>query len=79
MSLRDRLKALEGKSEIPDASKPRPKHPGWEPGVIWHGESGEITTDPLYGQPTEWDDILRQRGLDPEVFEVVGDTMRWCS
>lgn len=79
MSLRDRLKALEGKPEIPDASKPRPKHPGWEPGVIWHGESGEITTDPLYSQPTEWDDILRERGLDPEVFEVVGDTMRWCS
>lgn len=79
MNLRDRLKSLEGKQELPDARKPRPTHPEWQPGVVWHGTKGEITTDSLTKQPSEWDDILRSRGLDPDIYEIVGDTIRWCS
>lgn len=80
MNLGDRLKALEGKEEVADARRPRPTIPGWEPGVVWHGSSGEITTDAVAesGAPC-WDDMLAARGLDPTRYEVVGDTVRWCS
>ena len=79
MNLSERLTSIEHKAEIRDAEKQKPRPSGWEPGVIWHGSSGEITTDMLYDTPSDWDDILRMRGLDPEKFEVVNDTMRWCS
>lgn len=79
MNLRDRLKALENKPEQADATRQRPTHPGWEPGVIWHGDRGEVTTDAIQGQPTEWDDLLRARGLDPAIYEIDGDSVRWCS
>lgn len=79
MNLFDRLKTVENQADIQDPVKQRPKVAGWEPGVIWEGSHGEITTDALTDQPSDWDDLLRARGLDPEVFEVVDDTIRWCS
>lgn len=79
MNLSERLASIEHQAEIKGAEKQKPRPAGWEPGVIWHGSSGEITTDMLYDTPSDWDDILRMRGLDPEKFEVVNDTMRWCS
>lgn len=79
MSLHDRLAALEGRDEEPDGRKEKQYPAGWQPGVVWDGSKGEITTDPLDAPPSEWDDILRARGLDPDLFEVVGDTLRWCS
>lgn len=79
MNLHDRLSALEGRSEEPDGRKEKQYPAGWQPGVVWDGSKGEITTDSLDSPPSEWDDILRARGLNPDEFEVVGDTLRWCS
>ena len=79
MNLNDRLKVLENKPEIEDAHKQRPQHQGWEPGVVWDGNKGEITTDALTQHPTDWDDILTARGLNPDTYEIVGDTLKWCS
>lgn len=79
MTLAERLSALENKPEIADPVKTKPRPAGWEPGVVWHGSNGEITTEQLYEHPSEWDDILMSRGLDPEKFEVVGDKVKWCS
>ena len=79
MNLAERLTAIENKAEIEDGSKTRSRPTGWEPGVVWHGAHGEITTDTLLEAPSDWDDILRSRGLDPDKFEVVDDKMKWCS
>jgi predicted phosphodiesterase len=78
-SLADRLAAVENQAEHKDAVKSRPKPPGWEPGVIWEGTKGSIVTDSLYETPSTWDDIMRSRGLDPDIYEIVGDSIRWCS
>lgn len=78
-SLASRLSAIENQAEHEDAIKSRPKPSGWEPGVVWDGNSGNITTDSVYETPSSWDAILKQRGLDPDVYEVVGDSIRWCS
>ena len=45
---------------------------GWQPSFNWDGEQGELTTEPMTGQP-DWDELLTQRGFDPELFEVVGN------
>ncbi len=78
-SLTERLASLENAEEIPEATRDKTIPAGWEPGVIWEGTHGTITTGAVDSLPGEWDDLLRARGLDPEVYEVVGDTMRWCS
>ena len=79
MSLSDRLASIEGREELPEATRDKTIPSGWEPGVVWEGTHGEITTGALDAPPRDWDDLLRARGLDPEEYEVVGDTMRWCS
>jgi predicted phosphodiesterase len=79
MNLADRLAAIEGAVENEEVSKAKQAPSGWQAGVTWHGSHGEITTGTLNETPKQWDDILRSRGLDPEVFEVVSDTMKWCS
>ena len=79
MNLGDRFEELENEAvPAPDLTQPdRPK--GWEPGVVWDGTRGELTTDSVDGPPANWDDLLRERGLDPARYEVVGDSLRWCS
>lgn len=79
MNLSERLASIENKQEIPDAKRERQEPKGWEPGVVWHGDNGEITTGSLSNPPTDWDDVLTSRGLDPKKFEVVDNKMRWCS
>lgn len=76
--LTKRLAALEAE-QIPEASKERTAPSGWEPGVVWEGSHGTITTGAVDETPEGWDDLLRARGLDPEFYEIVGDTLRWCS
>jgi len=78
MSLSDRLAAIEGQ-QVADGRKEKVYPAGWQPGVVWDGANGEITTGPLDSAPSEWDDILLSRGLNPNEFEVVGDTLKWCS
>ena len=62
-----------------DAVKKKVTPPGWEPGVVWNGEKGEITTNTVYDTVGDWDDLLRERGLDPDIYEIVCDTIRWTS
>ena len=78
-SLKKRLAAVEGQAEMEDAVKKKVTPPGWEPGVVWNGEKGEITTNTVYDTVGDWDDLLRERGLDPDIYEIVGDTIRWTS
>lgn len=56
---------------------------GWEPGLVWHGDRGEITTpalDEMINEDSEiWGELLKERGLDTNKFEIVGGTLRWCS
>ena len=79
MKLPDNLKALEAKQieEPPERNKHIPK--GWEPGVTWEGTKGTVTTSTLEQPPENWDKLLKERGLDPERYEIVGDTIKWCS
>lgn len=44
---------------------------GWEPGIAWDGTAGTLTTGPMTGPPTRWDDILKVWGLDPADVEIV--------
>ena len=53
--------------------------PGWAPGLVWDGSRGTLTTGTLNSPPTDWGPLLAARGLDPEVYEIVGDTIKWCS
>lgn len=54
---------------------------GWAPGASWDGgtKTGSITTDVVSEVPGNWDEILAERGLDPEFFEIAGDTIKWTS
>jgi len=77
--LTKRLAAIEGEAELKDAVKTRKSPTGWEPGVVWDGTKGTITTSAIHEPPTDWSDLLRERGLDPNLYEVVGDSIRWTS
>ena len=49
--------------------------PGWAPGLVWDGSRGTLTTGTLDSPPTDWGPLLAARGLDPDVYEIVGDTI----
>jgi hypothetical protein len=48
---------------------------GWRPAVEFDGEQGTATTAGLSGTPN-FDDFLREVGYDPELFEVIGNSVR---
>lgn len=78
MSLDDRLLGLSSAANTEDFRKPEaPK--GWQPGVVWDGSVGVITTDSVLESPTDWGPLLAARGLDPNVYEIVDDSIKWCS
>ena len=77
--LAKRLAAVENQAAHEDDLRAKKTPQGWEPGVVWDGKKGEITTSVITEPPTDWSDLLRERGLDPEMYEVVGDTIRWTS
>jgi hypothetical protein len=74
-----RLAAVENQAAHQDASKERKAPPGWEPGVVWDGKKGSITTGTLSEPPKDWSDLLLARGLDPEIYEILSDTIKWTS
>jgi len=59
-----------------DRSQPNtPKHPkGWEPGVVWNGESGEVSSGPVEDQPNDalWQEIVADFGVNKSVQIVPG-------
>ena len=68
MSLLEDAKA---RNPVP-ARRKQPEHPkGWEPGVVWDGVKGTVTTKPVSAPPDNWDDLLKIWDLDPAVYEVV--------
>jgi hypothetical protein len=55
--------------DLEDAHKPRPSHPkGWEPGV--DTARGTLTVQGGDLPPQDWSEIIRELGLDPEVWTV---------
>lgn len=54
---------------------------GWRAGATWDGatQTGTITTGPVDEAPTDWGFFLEKRGLDPDLFEVVGETIKFTS
>lgn len=81
--LRKRVTTL-GKSNEVQVEKDRQdeaRPQGWEPGAVWDGKEGKgtLTTDTLEEAPGDWDAILRERGLNPDLYEVATDTIKWCS
>ena len=78
--LSKRLAAIENQAEATDDIRTKKMPSGWEPGVVWDGRQGILTTDSVpSGNDPDWSDLLASRGLDPEMYEVVGDTIRWTS
>jgi len=77
--LKARLAAVENQAELQDDVRTKKPPTGWEPGVVWDGTSGTITTDTIYTPPQDWSELLAARGLDPNKYEIVGDTIRWTS
>lgn len=50
----------------------------WQARSTWDGEYGEIVTGPIVGDPlTNFDDMLREHGYDPDLVEVVGKVNQW--
>lgn len=83
-NLAQRLKAVENQADHVDATRKKSYPPGWEPGVVWDGTKGSVTTDTIIGDSNsedtiDWSDLLAARGLDPNKYEIVGDTVRWTS
>lgn len=77
--LSKRLAAVENHAELEDATRKRQTPTGWEPGVTWDGTRGTVTTNTVTEPPDDWSALLAERGLDPNKYEIVGDTIKWTS
>lgn len=68
----ENLKATTEKTAAEEAErKERSSHPkGWEPGVVWSGTTGTVTTEPRQDEP-KWSEYLEEWGFNPETHEVV--------
>jgi hypothetical protein len=72
MSLSDSLGDLIDAGGVSNYSQRQAKAPaGWEPGVAWDGNRGEVTTGPMAGPPADWAKILEVWNLDPTQVEIV--------
>jgi hypothetical protein len=72
VSLADRLVEALAAPTADEPQRPAREIPrGWEPGYVWTGTTGTITTPGLTNQPRTWDEFLLDAGLNPETVEVV--------
>lgn len=76
----NRLKqTVEGRTESEAERIQRSAPKGYEPGIVWEGTSGTLTTKPMetklanYHDPGEWTELLKVWDLDPELYEVDPD------
>jgi len=54
---------------------PPQKHPkGWEPGVTWNGETGEVSSGPMEEAPNDelWNEIVKDFGVTNSVSIIPG-------
>ena len=66
-----KLDTLLGVVLPPVTAQTTPK--GWSPGVELEGDTGVVTSTPQTNDKiTDFSDILRELGIDPDSFEVVG-------
>jgi hypothetical protein len=66
-------------TEIPVAPKPVYDVPkDWRPSATWDGNTGEIVSEALTGEP-DFADLLREHGHNPDEVQIVGTvrTSRW--
>lgn len=75
----DRLRNVSLQSTETEAVRERQYPAGWAPGVQWEGDRGELTTPAVTETPGNWDEYLERYGLDPEIHEVVEDTIRFTA
>jgi len=78
------LATVEGSADKWQSQKERESIPaGWGAAALWDGSSrsGQITSGQVYEAPDAagWSSLLAQRGLDPDVYEIAGDSIKWCS
>lgn len=71
-SLSDRLNQLTEPVEK-NAEPIKCPTPGFRPGLVMKGETGEVVSTPRHEPLTEdgYDDLLREWGFDPEFYEIV--------
>lgn len=84
----DRLKAIlstvEDSADEWQSSAERKAIPaGWGSSAEWDGatKSGTVVSGPVASQPDPegWNDLLKERGLDPEIYEVDGSSIKFTS
>lgn len=69
------LSTTNGQDEA--ALRPRRAPAGYEPGVVWDGTAGTLSTGAVAGPaPGTWDDLLRRWDLDPAEVEVIEPVQR---
>lgn len=56
---------------IAEASWPGGAPKGWAAGVELQGDTGVISSGPVTEPVTDWSELLKIWGLDPEIFEVI--------
>lgn len=79
-SFKERLEVIEGQSIEAEAIRERQYPAGWQPGVVWEGTEGTLTTSAVTEAAIgNWDEWLIRYGLDPEVHYVVEDTVRFTA
>lgn len=66
------------KTYLPPPARKGQDHPqGWEPGVVWSGSEGTITSRPQEAAVPQWDELLASWGFDPELYMVLDDTVEF--
>lgn len=78
MSIGDELAKHVATEQLPPVRSRRKAAPkGWEPGVVWNGDSGQIITDPVPADELlTHERLLVDAGFDPATYEIVGD-LQW--
>jgi predicted phosphodiesterase len=65
------LKPVEEKENQHRAAVYKKLPTGSEPGIVWDGATGELRTGVLKEAPSNWDDLIKKWGEDPEIVEII--------
>ena len=83
-ALKEALVPVENQRLEEQSRKERESVPdGWESSATWDSasRSGSLTTGPMWEAPGPegWSDLLAKRGMDPDVYEIDGNTIQFTS